>query len=160
MSRKSMMNKAITDEIILALVNGLTRETAARYAKISYQTLFNWYNRGKREHERVLSGEKAPRKLVRAEAMYLDFFNQMEAAETQAIVGWQETVNLAAKTDPFWAMRMLSLRDARGYRTTDISATLDLSKATDEQLERIASGEDPITVMASSGAGAAGTAQA
>ena len=153
MTRKSMMSSEIVSEIISSLSIGLTKETAARSGKISYQTFYNWYNRGKRERERIESGEKAKRSYVREEKIYLDFFNQVEAAEIKAITGWQGTVNTAARIDPAYAMKMLQLRDPRGYRSTEVTATLDLSKATNEQLERIASGEDPITVMASSSPG-------
>lgn len=84
---------------------------AAKYARVSYQSFYAWFQRGKREFERIEAGEPAQK----SEAIYLYFFNQIEQAEVDAIVGWQQIVNAAAKQDPGYAMRMLRLRDAKGY---------------------------------------------
>lgn len=105
----------LIESIALALSNGLSRFTTCKYARISYQSFYNWYQRGKREAERIERGEPATKKQVEAESLYLKFFNEVEAAEIEAITGWQKTVNEAAKIDPNWAMRMLQLRDPDGY---------------------------------------------
>ena len=44
---------------------------------------------------------------------------------------------------------------SRGYIERSEQVTFDLSKATDEQLQRISDGEHPATVMANAGGGAA-----
>lgn len=151
--RKPLLTKELTETIATALSNGLTRETSSKYARISYRSFFGWYNRGRIEFDRLENGENPKR----SEKIYLHFFNQVETAEADAIVGWQDTINKAARNDPQWAFKMAALRD-RGYRNNEVALTLDLTKATDEQLERIANGEDPLGVMAGSGSGASGTA--
>lgn len=149
---KTLLTAERLEQITTALSNGLTRETAAKYARVSYQTFYNWYTRGRAEFERLEKKIPAKRGYKIQESLYLNFFNQVEIAEADAIVEWQQVINRAARTDPVWAFKMLALRD-RGYRTVDVTATYDLTKATDEQLERIANGEDPLTVMATTSQG-------
>lgn len=137
------------ETIATALSNGLTRETAARLVKVSYQTFYDWRRKGLEERERRDKGE-IPRK---KDEIYLKFLNQIEEAETDAILMWQDTVNKAARTDPIWAMKMLQLRDPKGYSSQPItwSADIDLTKLNDEQLQRIANGEHPADVIANPG---------
>jgi hypothetical protein len=111
MGNKTKLTPELIKNIAAALSNGITRETAARYARVSYQTFYNWRNRGKVEKERRDNGEKPNKK----EKLYLDFFNQIDEGETEAIMNWQDTVNKAARTDPVWAFKMLTLRDPKGY---------------------------------------------
>lgn len=148
----------LTDEMIeiiaTALSNGLTRETAARIAHISYQSFFEWRRKGLEEKERRDAG-KTP---IKKDEIYLNFFNQIEEAETDAIQLWQDTINKAARTDPIWAEKMLKLRDAKGYNPQtpiNLTADLDLSKLnlSDEQLQRIVNGESIAEVIANPATG-------
>ncbi len=158
--RPLVISAEIIETITTALSNGLTRETSAKYARITYQTLNAWYNRGKAEKERIDAGIRAPNSAyTKREKIFLTFLIEVDQAETDAVVGWQDTINRAARTDPAWAYKMLTLRDPRGYRSTDTTATFDLSKANREQLQRIANGEDPITVMADTSPGVAPVAR-
>jgi phage terminase large subunit len=113
--RPLALTEALADQIGLALSNGITREMAAKYARVSYSTFYLWYHRGKREFERRERGEVATREQEKSEAIYLYFYNQIEQSEVDAVVGWQQIVNAAAKQDPGFAMRMLRLRDPKGY---------------------------------------------
>lgn len=111
----------LTDEIVetvtLALSNGLSRFRAASYSRISYQTFYNWYERGKRESDRQERGEPATKQQEQAEAVYLNFFNKVTEAENEAIVGWQQVINKAINQgDVGSAFRMLQLRDPKGYK--------------------------------------------
>jgi len=146
MGNKTKLTPELIKNIAAALSNGITRETAARYARVSYQTFYNWRNRGKVEKERRDNGEKPNKK----EKLYLDFFNQIDEGETEAIMNWQDTVNKAARTDPVWAFKMLTLRDPKGYFQNQVqyTAEIDLDKLTDEQLIRVANGENPADVIA------------
>lgn len=167
---KGKLTDRVRDEIAAALSRGLTRETAARYAHISYQSFWSWMQRGKAEFDRqendidtkmwpTPSDEPVTREYVREERKFLRFFNQITDAEVTAIYTWQETVNTFAKADGNFALKMLQLRDPKGYRDRNISYTYDLSQATDEQLESIAAGADPAEVMAGSGIAGATTPQ-
>ena len=153
--RPTKLTPEITEIIATALSNGLTRETAARIARISYQSFWDWLRRGREEKKRRDEG-KSP---LKREEIYLNLFNQIEEAETDALQLWQDTINKAARSDPAWAMRMLQLRDPKGYSQTPISFTadIDLSKLTDDQLQRIANGENPADVIANPGEGGSGT---
>ena len=152
------INDETIETIATAISIGVTRWTASKYAKITYQTFITWYHRGEVERDRIKNGIKATRAFAKQEEIYLRFLREIEQAEADALVGWQNTINIAARTDPAWAHKMASLRDPRGYRSTEVSFSYDLNKATIEQLERIAAGEDPITVMADTGTGVVGTA--
>lgn len=86
------------------------------YGRISYQTFYNWYQRGQREFDRLEKGEAATRHYEKEEEIFLNFFNKVQEAETDAIVLWQEKVNAGIKAgDTSLAMRMLQLRDPKGY---------------------------------------------
>jgi len=150
MGNKTKLTPELIENIATALSNGLTRETAARYARVSYQTFYNWRNRGKAEKERRDNGEKPNKK----EKLFFDFFNQIEEGETEAIVNWNDTINKAARNDPVWAFKMLTLRDPRGYAQSplEFTADIDLDKLTKEQIQRIADGENPAHVIANPGA--------
>jgi hypothetical protein len=158
----------ITDEMIetiaAVLSQGHTREFAAKYARISYQTFYTWNLRGKKEAERIEKGIYLPKPLVKKEAPYLKFFNQIEEAEADAVAGWQETLSKAAKVDPQWAFKMLQLREPKGYRPQEVTYTVDItekmSRATDEQLQRIRDGEDPLIVLADTSTGGTDVAPA
>lgn len=90
--------------------------TAARYARVSYQSFYTWYNRGKREAERIERGDTATKKQVDSEAIFLKFFNEVEQAEIDAIQTWQQTINVSIKQgDVGSAWRMLQLRDPKSY---------------------------------------------
>jgi len=106
------LNDELIEEVTSALSIGLSRETAAKYARITYASFYAWYNRGKREFERREHGEPATAQQQKSEAIFLQFFNQVEQAEMDAIVVWQQTINKAANQgDTSSAWRMLQLRD-------------------------------------------------
>lgn len=118
MGRPIKLNKKIVEIIAAALSNGLTRETASRYAHITYKTFLNWYHRGETENERIQNNEEELEPgAAKREKIFLTFYTEINDAELEALIGWQRTINLAAKSDPVWANRMLMLRDPKGYRS-------------------------------------------
>jgi hypothetical protein len=56
-----------------------------------------------------------------------------------------------AKVKKYSDTLLMFTLNARGKGTRNTSFTLDLTKLTDEQLRRLADGEDPVTVVASGG---------
>jgi phage terminase large subunit len=110
------LTPALIEDVAAALSQGLTRETAAKYVRISYQSFYSWYVRGKREAQRIERGEPATAQQIKSEAIFLEFFNQIEQAEIEAVAGWQQTINTAIKAgDVGSAWRMLQLRDPKSY---------------------------------------------
>ena len=110
------LTPALIEQVSSALSIGLPRETAAKYARISYQSFYTWYVRGRREFERMERGDPATTQQEKSESIFLEFFNQIEQAEMDAVVVWQQTINTAMKQgDVGSAWRMLQLRDPKGY---------------------------------------------
>ena len=77
---KSKLTPERQGRIVEALTNGNYMETAARYAGITPQCLYNWINRGGEERQRITDGAK-PKP---AEAPYVDFVEAVEKARSQA----------------------------------------------------------------------------
>lgn len=115
--RPPKINKNIIETIATALSNGLTRETASRYVHITYVTFLSWLHRGEAERNRIENNLPEPEPgYARKEKIYLNFLTEINDAEIEALIGWQDTINKAAKVDPNWAFRMATLRDPKGYR--------------------------------------------
>jgi hypothetical protein len=152
MGRPSKLTAEVIKTISDALYLGVSREMSARYAGITPQCFYLWLAEAKRLVE---SGAKKTKK----NKLFFDFLTQIQSTEAEAVVKWQQVIDKAAERDPVWAFKMASIRDRSGYQSAEIAFTYDLSKATDVQLERIANGENPITVMADTGPSPAGTSQ-
>ena len=132
---------------------GAHRELAARYAGICQDTLHDWLGRGRAEEERRLKGEAPDEK----ESCFVRFLHAVEEAEANAGIGWAQVIDKAAQTDPVWAWKMLKLRFPDGFHETDRQQVgvlnVDMEHLTDEQLDRLAAGEDIYAVLANAGQG-------
>lgn len=82
MGRPTKLNPSVQDKIVSAIRVGNYIETAAAYAGISKNTLYDWLKRGEREKQRV---EKNPRfKIRKSEKIYVDFSDAVEKALAEA----------------------------------------------------------------------------
>ena len=153
MARPTKLNKKVISAITDALAIGSSYELAAIYAKVSYSCFQNWMKQGKDAQKKAESGDK----LTLKEHTFLKFLGQVEDASGEAGINWQTVVNKAAKTDPNMALQMLRLRFS-GYSDNpqvQYTAPVDLNSLTNDQLQRIAAGENPADVIANPGASGA-----
>lgn len=167
------MTEDVVSKIMNAIEIGASHELAAAHAGISYATFQNWLRQGRD----VRMKEDADLPLSPTETGYLNFLRQLEASGAKAGMSWQEVVDRAARTDPIYAMTMLGKRFS-GYRdssSVNLNFSIDLSKhnltefqlnyiasgqMTNDQAQRIADGENPASVIPTSGAGPAGITEA
>lgn len=155
--RPSLLTDKVIDDFTSAVSIGSSYELSALYAGVSHPTVQNWMKLGRDAR----ATEEEGGKLAPLEKMYLKFLRAVEEANGEAGIGWQETVSKAAKVDPAYALQMLRLRFPSGYggqQPIHYTAEIDLSKLTDDQLERIAKGENPADVIANPSGSASGAA--
>ena len=82
MARPTKLNSITHDKIVKAIQAGNYIETAAAYAGISKNTLYEWLRRGQREKDRVA---KNPRfKIKKAEELFVKFADAVEKALAEA----------------------------------------------------------------------------
>lgn len=74
--RPTKLNDDLKDQICKVVRAGNYIETAAAYAGLSKQTLYDWMKRGRREAEARISGKPA----VRREEKYVRFLDAIEKA--------------------------------------------------------------------------------
>lgn len=167
--RPTLMTDEVVNKIIKAISIGASHELSAGYAGISYATFQNWLRLGRDVRVKSEAGEE----IDDQEAHYLDFLRLLDGANSKAGFDWQTVVDLHAKKDPEYALRMLKLRFS-GYNDRSpiqYNVSVDLSKynlteeqlqkivkgeITDEQIQRIANGENPADVITTSSAGTLG----
>ncbi len=117
------------EAVIESLLDGCSRVAACRAAKLPRRTFYNWLDSDTAFAERVAS------------------------AETHAVKTMESVIyaaGLKAEQDPRYlraAIRWLEQRG--GWQRSSFDPDLDLSQFTDEELERIADGEDPASVLLS-----------
>lgn len=130
-------------------------ETACEIAGISVQTYHNWRNRGKAERERVAEGHHNCR-VRKDERPYVEFFEGTTRARGEAeqklTTAWHDA---AAKGDGRAAMELLQRKHPDRWSKKEIrehaghvshSHDFDPADLTEEQLQRILDGEDPVEV--------------
>jgi hypothetical protein len=105
--RKIKLTDDITKIFTDALSIGASRDMAARYAGVSYMSIYIWLKRGEAAHKK--------NSIVEKEQVFINLFKEVEKAEAEAVIGWQQVVSKAAEKDPVWAMKMLQLRDKQNY---------------------------------------------
>lgn len=141
MARPTKLTPETQNKIVQALTLGATYEHAANFAGISYETFNNWMKRG----EAASSGK------------FLQFFEAVKKAEGNATVGWLAKIEKAANDGNWqaaaWKLERRYPNDYGRQRIDNYNLNVDLSRATDEQLQRIANGEHPAAVMANSSSG-------
>ena len=140
--------------IVQAIQAGNYIETAAAYAGISKNTLYEWLRRGAREKERLASNRRARPK--KAEQPYLEFADAVEKALAEAEVRdvvtvlkaadagqWQAAAwRLERKFPDRWGRRDKVQQEISGPDggPVEVSAQsgLDLSRLTKEELRALA----------------------
>lgn len=103
--RPPKLTKKVSETICAAIGIGTPLSAAAVYGGISYPTFTLWVNRG--EKAKMLQDEGL--EIPDTETEYLTFFNNVQEARANAAVGWANTLNTAANTDPSFALRMLQI---------------------------------------------------
>jgi len=87
------INKNKIEQIVAAVRAGNFIETAAAFAGISKQTLYNWLKEGARERDRRENGEKADH----TKDLYVQFSFQIEQALAEAEMRDVEIITKAAE---------------------------------------------------------------
>lgn len=103
--RPPKLTKKIQESVCGAIGIGTPLSAAAVYGGITYQTFTNWFNRG----EKAKAVQDAGLEVKDNEKIYLAFFDNVQEARANAAVGWANTLNTAANTDPSFALRMLQI---------------------------------------------------
>jgi transposase len=95
MARPTKLTKELHEKLLSAIRAGNYMETAAAYAGISKDTLYNWMRRGARESERLAQNPRAKPK--KSEQEFLEFSDAVEKALAQAEV--RDIANIAKASD-------------------------------------------------------------
>lgn len=148
--RPSKLTKTVQENICDALSIGCTLEIAATYGGVSYSTLNNWRKLGIDAQTRRESGND----ISSEDKKYLKFLQAIDGAINAASIRYVEVIDNAAAIDPKWAAYMLERRGVflpPTQRNQTQTLNIDVTKLSDEQLERIANGEDAYAVLATTG---------
>lgn len=118
--RPTKLDERTQEKIISAIKAGNYIETAAAYAGISKNTLYEWLKRGEREKQRVEKSNKA--KIKKSEEIYVIFTDAVEKALAEAemrdvlIIGkaaekeWQAAAwRLERKFPDRWGKRVIEM---------------------------------------------------
>lgn len=93
--RPTKLTKEVEEKIIRAIRAGNYIETAAAFAGISKDTLYNWLKRGARESQRLEGSPNAkPRK---KELIYLEFSDAVSRAMAEAEVRDVQNISIAGE---------------------------------------------------------------
>lgn len=117
MARPTKLTPETQQNIVQALRIGATYELAAQYGGISYNCFNEWRKRGEAEIERRDSGNVKPgTKQWEQEQPFVEFYDAVQKAEAQAVVGWLAKIEAAAN-DGAWqaAAWKLERRYTREY---------------------------------------------
>jgi len=155
--RPTKLTQDVVEDICSAISIGAPYNLAALYAKISYPTLQNWLKLARDARKKQDAGGR----LTTYEKRLLDFLRQVDEASGEAGITWQKTIHQAAKNDPVWAKYMLERRFPETQpASVQYVANIDITQLSDEQLRRIAAGENPADVITTSGGGGSGVTTA
>lgn len=152
MARRRILTETVIKKYCDARRIGASQELSALYARVSDGSIVIWLDKGRALREKILAGEIIPQE----DRIYIRFLEEVEEADGDAGISWQQVVDKTAQLDATWAWRMLRQRFPNGYddpanaKTANYNYNFNLSDLTDEQLQRIANGEDPISVIAAS----------
>lgn len=142
--RPTKLNADKQSKILEAVREGLPYTTACALAGIHYSTFAEW----------KLKGEQDP------ESVYADFAMAVKEAEAEAEAANVKRIRSAADNGQWQAAAwILERRHPDKWGRTDRQqvsgqvsiVNVDYSKLTDEQLERIANGESPASVITQPG---------
>lgn len=96
--RPTKLNAKLQEQIVLMLKMGNYTETAAAFAGINKDTLYQWLKRGRKEISRVGEGEHG-RKVSKTEKIYVDFTDAVEKAMAEAEARDNLIIYTAGKND-------------------------------------------------------------
>lgn len=165
------------DAILVAVRRGMSYKAAAAVAGITYQTLYNWEQRGKEEIKRVLqAGGRA--RTRSAEEPFVHFYIDLQKARSQGEFTLADIIREAAEGGgeiketkvvqvmvagqviketnttitkqfpPDWRAAAFMLERRFGWTQRSQNLNIDYSSLTDDEIERVAAGEDPLAVLA------------
>ena len=149
--RPTKLTSELQSRIVQAIQAGNYIETAAAYAGISKNTLFDWLRRGAREKERVAGKPRA--RVRKEEAPYVEFSDSVEKALAEAEVRdvvnvmkaadggqWQASAwRLERKFPDRWGHKAKIQQEISGPGGQPVSVAVDLSVLTDEELRSLES---------------------
>lgn len=110
--RPSLYTPHIVKRISDALRLGATYKMAAQYGGVSYDTVNDWMNKGKKASALAGKGEEVPEDLE----PFLQFHQELQKAEADAVMGWLAKIEKEAN-DGNWqaAAWKLERRYPRDY---------------------------------------------
>lgn len=92
--RPTSLTPEVQARFMEAIRKGAAYEHAAGYAGISEKTFYNWRDRGEAELARV--AEDPRRSILKEEAPFVEFLQELERAVGEAAVSWLDTLDSAA----------------------------------------------------------------
>ncbi len=110
--RPSKIHSESAEAIITNLSIGASRTDSVRAAKVAYQTFLTWLELGEVSRAKQENGAK----LSRDETAFLEFLENVEAAETQCAIDMQIIVYNAAQKDVNTARWWLERRRPKEFR--------------------------------------------
>jgi len=109
--RKVLISQALIENILFSLKAGCYMETAAAYAGISKNTLYQWLKRGRREKRRLAKNPRA--KPFQSEAQFVIFLEGVTRAMSESEVRDVSLVAQAARGGQKYSEEKI-IKDARG----------------------------------------------
>jgi len=155
MARKYKLSNKVIEEICAAISIGADYKMAYTYARVSEGAFYLWKRVGEAEKERLDNDPEAKPSGDRYTKLCLKLLQSIEEAQADAGIGWLNVIDNAATVDPAWAKYMLEQKFPDSFappkqRNQTQTLNIDVTKMTDEQLERVSKGEDPYFVIATS----------
>jgi len=182
--RPSLLTSA-QPAVLLGLRRGLTLEDAARAGGVSYRTLRTWVLRGEAERERLAGEGATPLKTEAPFLAFLEQYEEAQAqgqmvladivrqaadggalvretrtaeviVDGKVVEARKTTIEREAAKDWKAAAFILERRFGWGRQDRQELFQIDMDDLSDDELQRIANGEDAFAVVATRGAAAAG----
>lgn len=145
MARKSKLTDTVTNTICKYIEKGNALSTSAKCAGIGEATFHKWMNYGDPDHS-SFKGDK----------IYIEFRERIVAARARAeaemvavIKDVAESRNRGSAETAYKWLRSRNPKEwAERVKVDSTTIQLDLSKCTDDQLNRLSNGEDPAVIAA------------
>ena len=128
--RPSKIHSESAAAIVTNLSIGASRTDSVLAAKVDYQTFLNWMDRGEHALARREHGEK----LSKDDTAFLEFFENVNAAETQCAIDMQIIVYNAAQRDANHARWWLERRRSKEFRPPPETVEQDTKISTSPDL--------------------------
>lgn len=138
--RPTKLTPEIQKTIMDALRRGSYMETAAAYAGISKNTLYDWLRRGAREKQRLANNSRA--RMLKDERPFVEFSDAIKKAQAEAELRDLEIIRKAAEEGEWQASAWRLERkfpDKFGRRVIDVNATHRIEDVSDARFQKIVS---------------------